>query len=111
MRLIVLQTPLCLALRVQPSAVSSSQLALIIITTTTNHHLLHCNPGLSNCELEHNNEEGHAVWSGNLSTEIPTDSRVTRSGYCNLRSIAAMYTQHSALILTLPLTHFRHCNL
>jgi len=59
--------------------------------------------GLSECELEHNSDEGHAVWSGNLSTEIPANSRVTRSGYCNLRSVPAMPSLFGETFLDLSL--------
>lgn len=46
------------------------------------------NEGYSHCTLSLNSQ-GHAVFSGELSTKVPKDGRVKRSGYCNIKSLPA----------------------
>ena len=43
------------------------------------------NEGYSNASLSIN-ENNKAVFSGNICTEIPEDGRITRTGYCNIRT-------------------------
>lgn len=41
--------------------------------------------GYSNCSLQLT-EHGKAMFSGDLSTKVPKDGRIKRSGYCNMKS-------------------------
>lgn len=44
--------------------------------------------GTSTARLERT-DAGNAVFSGNLSKDMPVDGRIKRSGYCNIRSMRA----------------------
>lgn len=42
--------------------------------------------GESVCDLTIN-QRGKGLFTGNLSLEVPKDGRVTRAGYCNIRTV------------------------
>ncbi len=43
--------------------------------------------GYSTCKLERSPDGRAAIFSGDLSTRVPRDGRIKRSGYCNMASI------------------------
>lgn len=46
------------------------------------------NEGYSNCSLTLN-KQGKGLFSGYLSTRVPKDGRIKRSGYCNMKTLRA----------------------
>lgn len=51
------------------------------ITTCDSDH----NEGYSHCSLELN-QHGNAVFSGRTDLRVPKDGRITRAGYCNIKT-------------------------
>lgn len=57
--------------------------------------------GESVCELTIN-QRGRGLFTGNLSLELPKDGRVTKTGYCNIRTVRYKVNHNISSVADVP---------